>query len=714
MANSRTKRSRPARTLVVFTILTIVLPFLALGAGVFWDAKSDTNPDGASFAPGLALDLQGGTQLILSANTTDGSEVTSETIDESINVIRQRIDSSGVSEAEITAQGSQNIVVGIPGEVSQETIDLISQPAQMRFRPVLTYAAGTPTPEPSASPSEDAAKDGATSDDAAKDDATKDDATADESTDTTPSGKGAGAAVTLPADLAADTDPTATPTATATAKAADGASSDPSPSSTPAEGDTAASDPSDLAQITPEIQSQFEKLDCTDPDNLKGGGGDDPDKPLVTCGEDGTVKYILGPMEVDGVHISSASSGLVPGPNGTTTNEWGVFLNFDSEGTKEFRETTTRLSGLEQPRNQFAIVLDGLVVSAPSVSNAITDGRAQISGSFTRDSAATLANQLSFGALPVQYTVESQEVISATLGSEQLRNGLIAGLIGLALVVVYSLLQYRTLGLLTVASLVVAGVITYLSIALLSWGMGYRLSLAGVAGLIVAIGFTADSFIVYFERIRDELRDGRTLAYAVQRGWSRARRTVLAAKAVNLISAVILYFLAVGGVQGFAFTLGLTTIIDVAVVFWFTHPMMEVITKIPFFRDGHLWSGLSPERLRAGSGPRYVGAGKVRAAQPAVAGDVPTAEAPADAPIPAETGAPAAATTPEPVHSGARQAAAPATDASGRRLTIAERRAAERRAAAQESDPGDDAGPDDGTSPTATGENSSGTNEESR
>lgn len=664
---------------MVFTILTIVLPFLALGAGVFWDAKSDTNPDGASFAPGLALDLQGGTQLILKADTTDGSQVTSETIDESINVIRQRIDSSGVSEAEITAQGSQNIVVGIPGEVSQETIDLISQPAQMRFRPVLTYAAGTPTPEPSASPS------------------------ASPSADTSPSGKGAGAPLSVPAD----TDPTATPTATATS--GDEASTDPSPSPSPSGGDAAAaSDPSDLAQITPEIQEQFEKLDCTDPANLQGGGGDDPDAPLVTCGEDGTVKYILGPMEVDGVHISSASSGLMPGSNGSVTNEWGVFLNFDSVGAKEFRTTTERLITLEAPRNQFAIVLDGLVVSAPQVNNAITNGEATISGSFTRESAATLANQLSFGALPVQYTVESQEVISATLGSEQLRNGMIAGLIGLALVVVYSLMQYRTLGLLTVASLVVAGVITYLSIALLSWGMGYRLSLAGVAGLIVAIGFTADSFIVYFERIRDEIRDGRTLSYAVERGWARARRTVLAAKAVNLISAVILYFLAVGGVQGFAFTLGLTTIIDVAVVFWFTHPMMEVITKIPFFRDGHRWSGLSPERLRAGSGPRYVGAGKVRAPEPA-AGQVADDATEAADDTTVTVGADAVREAPEPAHSGARQAAAPVTDASGRRLTIAERRAAERRAAAQEADPDPGAGagvePGDGTSPSATGEN---------
>ncbi|MCA5894038.1 protein translocase subunit SecD [Isoptericola sp. NEAU-Y5] len=696
MANSRTKRSRPVRTLVVFTILTILLPFVALAAGVFFDGKSADNPDGASFVPGLALDLQGGTQLVLKAVTTDGSQVTSETIDESINVIRQRIDSSGVAEAEITAQGSDNIVVGIPGEVDQATLDLVSQPAQMRFRPVLTYNVGTPlTQEPAddAATEEGATDEGAADEDAAADEGAADDAATDDPSGaadedgTSPSGKGVGTQA-----LSATTDdPSAEATATATPTG--DASTEPSTEPTEATDDApAASDHSDLAQITPEIQAEFDALDCTDPANLAGGGGDDPDAVLVTCGESDGMKYILGPMEVDGTHIATASSGLVPGPNGAMTNEWGVFLDFDSVGTAEFRETTTRLQGLESPRNQFAIVLDGLVVSAPSLDPGviISDGQAQISGSFDRESAATLANQLSFGALPIQFDVQSQEEISATLGSEQLRNGMIAGLIGLVLVVVYSLFQYRTLGLLTVGSLVVAGVMTYLAIAILSWQMGYRLSLAGVAGLIVAIGFTADSFIVYFERIRDEVRDGRSLSFAVERGWARARRTVLAAKSVNLISAIILYFLAVGGVQGFAFTLGLTTIIDVMVVFWFTHPMMEVLTRMKFFAGGHSWSGLSPERLRIGSGPRYVGAGRVAVPQPAMAG-APAASAGGEA-------APLAASTPVP---------APATDASGRRLTIAERRAAERKAAAT-ADPPDTADP---TAPEASGADQ---NEESR
>jgi len=658
---------------VVFTILSIVLPLAGLLAGTFLTPKSADNPNGASFGLGLALDLEGGTQVILKPATTDGSELTPETIDEAINVIRQRVDSSGVTEAEITSQGGQNIVVGIPGEVSQETIDLVAQAAQMRFRPVLTYDLGTPMPEPSQLPSESVEPEPSPS----------------ASPDTSPNGNGRGT-VAAPSD---DPETDASP--------------EPSPAGTPEGGQPAVTDSSDLAQITPEIQKQFEELDCSLPENVAGGGGDAADKVLVTCSQDGTTKWILGPVAVEGTDLNSASSGLRTGANGVVTNEWAVNLDFNSRGTEQFRETTTRLQGLEPPRNQFAIVLDGLVVSAPSLDpgTIITDGRAEISGSFTRETAATLANQLSFGALPIAFEVQSQEQISATLGSEQLRNGLIAGLVGLVLVVIYSLFQYRTLGLLTVASLVMAGVITYLAIALLSWGIGYRLSLAGVAGLIVAIGFTADSFIVYFERIRDELRDGRSLAYAVERGWRRARRTVLAAKSVNLISAFILYYLAVGGVQGFAFTLGLTTIIDVAIVFWFTHPAMELLAKVPFFRDGHPWSGLSPERLRASSGPRYVGAGRVATPQPEadaeqeqVAPELAYAGAPQSAPTAtAGTAVPTAgaATTP--------------TDGTGRRMTIAERRAAERKAAAEAT-----GSHLDGAGPTAPEHADRGENEESR
>ena len=265
----------------------------------------------------------------------------------------------------------------------------------------------------------------------------------------------------------------------------------------------------------------------------------------------------------------------------------------------EFAAVTERLITETGVKNQFAIVLDGRVISAPTTRAAITDGKPQITGSFTQATSKTLADQLKFGALPIGFKVQSNDSISATLGASQLQSGLLAGLIGLVLVVLYSLLQYRTLGLITVASLVVAATITYLVVVLLSWRQGYRLSLAGVAGLIVAIGITADSFIVYFERIRDELRDGRALESAVEAGWKRAIRTIIASDTVNFLAAVILFILAVGNVKGFALTLGLTTLIDLVVVALFTHPMLQLIARRSFFSDGHRLSGLDPKALGA-------------------------------------------------------------------------------------------------------------------
>ncbi|KZX21273.1 preprotein translocase subunit SecD [Rathayibacter tanaceti] len=260
---------------------------------------------------------------------------------------------------------------------------------------------------------------------------------------------------------------------------------------------------------------------------------------------------------------------------------------------------TSRLVALQGAQNQFAIVLDGRVISAPSTNAAITDGNAQISGSFTQESSKTLADQLKYGALPIGFQVQSSDSISATLGSAQLASGLLAGLIGLILVIVYSIAQYRVLGAVTIASLMVAAIVTYLVVTLLSWREGLRLSLAGVAGLIVAIGITADSFIVYFERIRDELRDGRGLESAVEAGWRRALRTIFASDMVNLLAAVVLFLLAVGSVRGFALTLGITTIIDLIVVALFTHPILQLMATRPFFAEGHRASGLDPRALGA-------------------------------------------------------------------------------------------------------------------
>lgn len=558
--------------------IIILALFGAIAAGVKWST--------ATWTPNLALDLEGGTQIILQPVLTEtGKKPDSATIAQAIDVIRQRVDSSGVAEAEITSQSGGNIVVALPGHPSEQTLELVRTSAQMAFRPVLAIGNPTPTDTSTATP--------------------------------TP---------TASAAAAADgSTPAPTPTPSASAEA---------PSDTPTK--AAPDSPSDAAYyITPKVQADFDALDCTDPKNLTGGVNGDPDKAFVTCSQDGSAKYILGPIEIEGARISNASSGLNQLPSGGTGNEWVVNIAFDSKGTTQFTDVTTRLQGLAAtpPQNQFAMVLDGLVISAPSLASGviISNGKAEISGTFTRESAANLANQLNFGSLPLTFTVQSEEQISATLGSEQLQKGLIAGLIGLVLVVLYSMLQYRALGLVTVSSLVVAGILVFGVITLLSWTQGYRLSLPGVAGLIVAIGITADSFIVYFERIRDELREGRTLVAAVDRGWERARRTILASDAVNFLAAIVLYLLAVGGVRGFAFTLGLTTLIDVLVVFMFTHPVMQLLARTKFFGEGHRFSGLDPRRLGV-EGSRYVGRGRVvTGPRPSGVDDAVVEDAPVDA-----------------------------------------------------------------------------------
>ncbi|PYY38579.1 MULTISPECIES: protein translocase subunit SecD [unclassified Curtobacterium] len=533
MARS-TPVKKALRSLTWLVILIAVLAGLNTAASVLASTTKDASDKwyaGASWLPELALDLQGGTQITLAAQSTEGSAVTSQQLQQAVNIIRQRIDATGVSESEINTQGANNIVVSIPGKPDQQTIQRIEAAAKLTFRPVL-YT--------------EAASDSAVGD----------------------SGSGSSASPTPyspPASLQA------------------------TPSAKPTNG-------SDLAWVTPKLQDLYTNYKCTAPDDVTSAPDDEP---LVTCDNDGAAKYILGPVEVSGADISNATSGLASNSQGTTTGEWAVNLSFNGAGTKDFGSVTNRLVKLAQPQNQFAIVLDGTVITAPTTNSAITNGKAQITGNFTADSSKTLADQLKYGALPINFQVQSNEVISSTLGTAQLVGGLVAGLIGLILVVIYSVIQYRSLAFVTVLSLGVAAALTYLVIAIMSWRVDYRLSLAGVAGLIVAIGITADSFIVYFERIRDELRDGRALESAVESGWKRALRTILASDSVNFLAAVTLYVLAVSDVKGFAFTLLLTTLIDVVVVALFTHPMMQLIARTRFFGEGHRFSGLDPAALGA-------------------------------------------------------------------------------------------------------------------
>jgi preprotein translocase subunit SecD len=336
---------------------------------------------------------------------------------------------------------------------------------------------------------------------------------------------------------------------------------------------------------------------------------------------------------VQGSELTSANNGMGTTQQGDTTGQWMVNIEFNSAGGKQFGAVTEKLNATCQasstdPKRQFAIVLDDVVISAPEVCNgAINTGQAQISGSFTQSSSKTLADQLSFGSLPINFNVESQDQISATAGSEQLRVGLWSGLVGLVAVFIYSFFQYRSLSVITMTSLVLATGISYGTLVLLGWLQGYRLSLAGVAGMIIAIGITADSFIVYFERIRDELRVGRPLAQAVDLAWVRARRTIIASDGVNFLAAVVLYLVAVGGVRGFAFTLGLTTVMDLVVVMLFTHPMVVFLSRLRYWSGGHPWSGLDPYRLGAPGAVRYAGRGQFRAVG---ADTAPTAEEPAE------------------------------------------------------------------------------------
>jgi preprotein translocase subunit SecD len=523
------------------------LGVLIVGLVAIIGLGSATNA-GASFAPKLALDLQGGTQIILAPAVQEGTKVTAEQLQQAVSIIRQRVDASGVSEAQINTQGNNNIVVSIPGNPDENTLKLIRSSAKLEFRPVLATGQGV----------------SATASNTGSTDTANPSATA-----------------------------SATPTATAT--------------STPP-----------IAGVDDATIKFYDALDCSKPFRT-AGQVDDPTLPIVTCDTDLYGKYILGPVEVEGTDIADASAGTVTTSTGASTNTWAVDLKFTGAGSDKFAKTTGRLFPLAAPQNQFAITLDGYVITAPTLQAVITGGNAQITGNFDKNSSKSLADQLKYGALPISFEVQSQENISATLGSEQLSSGLLAGAIGLLLVIIYSFFQYRGLALVTVGSLVVAAVITYLVVALLSWRQGYHLSLSGVAGLIVAIGITADSFIVYFERVRDELRDGRNLGAAVESGWKRALRTILVSDGVSLLAAVVLYTLTVGNVRGFAFTLGLTTLIDLAVVILFTHPMLELLAKTKFFSSGHPWSGFDAKSLGASS---YVGRGAFR-----VSGSVPAGKA---------------------------------------------------------------------------------------
>ena len=602
-------RKDNAKRTLMWLFAFIIMLTGALGYGVW---KKD-----ASWTPALGLDLEGGFQFILSPRTTDGGSVSQQQLEEARDIIVQRIDAQGTSGAEVTTQGSSNIVVAMPGVPTKEQQDAIAASSQMQFRPVLATDIGDPEaaqPQPSASSSSGSGSSGSgsssSSSSSAQPSASRSSSTPasrnqERTAEPTPSSSGSESGTSSPSSSASapSSSSTAAPTGT-----------DPSADSWKPTGEpTSATDPN---HISTKLWREFQDLNCANPPEDQPVGK--TDEAIVACKDDGSLKYVLGPVVVAGTEIADAEAGYRVGPQGQQTNEPEIQLTLTSKGRKEYGDISkemVKLPGLNPANptnppgsyNALAAVLDSKVLIDPGFNEAIPNGQASISG-FSIDEARSLAKSLKFGALPLSFDVQSRQEISPTLGSEQLRYGIIAGLIGLFVVLLYSLLQYRALSVVVIGSMLVAFGITYLAIALLAWGYNYRLDMAGVTGLIIAIGVTADSFIVYFERVRDELREGRNLRAAVEAGWARAKGTILVADGVNLIAAVVLYVLASSGVRGFAFTLGLTTLIDLAIFWLFTHPLLTILARNKFFASGHKWSGFDVDTLREAK-VRYKGRG---------------------------------------------------------------------------------------------------------
>lgn len=565
---SASAQSKPGRSLAL-----ILIAIVALTGGMFASGHK---------TPRLGIDLAGGTSITLKAKADQGSAINKANMDTAVDIMNRRVNGLGVSEAEVQTQGKDNIIVNIPkGTNSKEAQEQVGTTAKLYFRPVLASEPSGPaaqSPSPGASSGSSSPKPGASPSSSAS---AKETASSSGSSSPTATATSQGRAVTGALTKAGSTPSpsgsasgSATPSASASAPSGGGATPD------------------------PKLQAEYAALDCSKAtDRANAGKNVKPGQSTVACGEiDGAwYKYLLGPAAVDGTEVKKAQAVFdTQGASG-----WQVQMTFTKSGASKFADITGELAQKTQPQNEFGIVLDGEVVSSPFVQQSITGGQAEISGSFKQEEAQSLANMLSYGALPLSFQEQSVTTVTAALGGEQLHAGLLAGAIGLALVVIYLVVYYRGLSVVAMASLIVSAILTYVIMALLGPAIGFALNLPAVCGAIVAIGITADSFIVYFERIRDEIREGRTLRPAVERAWPRARRTILVSDFVSFLAAAVLFIVTVGKVQGFAFTLGLTTVLDVVVVFFFTKPLMTLLARRRFFADGHKWSGLDPKGLGA-------------------------------------------------------------------------------------------------------------------
>ncbi len=500
-------------------------------------------PGSKMLTPKLGLDLQGGASVILQPKTTPKASQLQTAVD----IINRRVNGAGVAEAEVVTQGS-NIVVSVPGG-NRDSVASLATTAQLRFREVIQALPGNPR----------------------------------QTVDTQPTAPSV--TTTINPKAPATTAPAPAPSAKALGRAVSSgllAAPTPSPTVKPSPTPSASPAPQDSTGVhTGDTYSPaaLAALDCSDKANRRGGSDDNPDAQIIACSEDGSEKYQLDVAKVRGNDVKGASA-----QRDQQLGAWQVIVAFTGKGQNKFTDLTAKTIN-----KRVAIVLDAVVISAPTIQSRI-DGDAQITGSFNQKSSANLANTLKYGALPLSFKPGETQTVSPTLGKDQLHSGLLAGGIGLIAVVIYSLLYYRALGFVTIASLLMSGLLVYASICVLGKQIGFALSLAGIAGFIVAVGITADSFVVFFERLKDEIKEGRTPRSAVDRAWVRARRTILSADTVSFLAAIILYFVSVGGVRGFAFTLGLSTLLDVVVVFLFTRPLISWLSHFSWFSN-HRFTG---------------------------------------------------------------------------------------------------------------------------
>ncbi|MFD5092081.1 protein translocase subunit SecD [Amycolatopsis thailandensis] len=519
---------RPGRYLAFFALIVV-----ALYALVFFTGSGKPTPK-------LGIDLQGGTRVTLSARNPDGGDPPRESLEQARSIIERRVNGIGVGGTEVVLDGS-NVVITVPGEQGDQAKTL-GKTAKLGFRKVVTSQPVTPVQQPS-----------------------------------TPPASGAPSSAPPPSSGAPSAPPSSPANGGGSAAGAPqqqpGGDSDEQTKKEIEQARSLRQNPdllsTDQAKQAAAAEKAFAALNCDPKVSDPLVGNDLTDKPLVACGDKNTAKYLLEPEFLPGTEISDASSGY-----DTQNSQWVVNLNFKSDGSRIWGDFTSK-----NTQKQAAFVLDTQVVSAPTIQSAILGGQTQITGRFSQAEAKDLADVLKYGSLPLSFESSDATTVSATLGLASLQAGLIAGGIGLLIVFIYCLFYYRLLGVLTILSLALSFSLVYAVLVLLGRWIGYTLDLAGVAGLIIAIGITADSFVIYFERLKDEIREGRTFRSAVPRGWSRAQRTILASDAVSFLAAAILYWLAVGEVKGFAFTLGMSTVLDLVVVYLVTHPLVAMISK---------------------------------------------------------------------------------------------------------------------------------------